>query len=170
MMKIRKSMIFARENSVTLQFPSKRQLHAAAAPPHPLIRSQQRLKLNQHLPGHLSLVGAATSIIFVATKLFCSDKHVLIMTKHVFCCHTSMLAVLKLLWQQTWFCHEQNWLLSRQTCVCRDKTCLLLWQKYACQDKTFVATSMLLSQRKMCLSWQKFSRDKNDTCGSPRQW
>ena len=42
----------------------------------------------------LSLVGAATGIIFVATKL---DKHVFVATKRVFCRDKSMLVATKLL-------------------------------------------------------------------------
>ena len=102
----------------------------------------------------LSLAGAATSIIFVATK-------------HVFCRDESMLACYLLLVAAP---------ASDRTRVCRDKTqssvatkvCLLvtcyLWQlqpviepvfvatkhsllsrqKYACRDKTFAATKCLL--------------------------
>ena len=95
----------------------------------------------------LSLAGAAGSIIFVATKILCHDKHNFVATKH--------------LSQQAYFCHDKRPVLSQQTRVCR--------------DKTFVATSILLSRQKTCfvttntcLSWQNFCRNKNDTCGNRR--
>ena len=86
----------------------------------------------------LSLVGAATSIIFVTTKVLlqqthvCWDKHVFVMTQQVIC-------------------------LSWQTCVCHDKTGCLLWQKYDGHNKTFVTTKHLSQQNICCdkyLSWQ----------------
>ena len=49
----------------------------------------------------VSLAGAATSIIFVPTKIlsrqmFCSDRHVFVTTKHIFCRDKSMLAATNL--------------------------------------------------------------------------
>ena len=50
----------------------------------------------------VSLAGAATSIIFVVTKVLmrqthvCSDKPMFVMTKHVCCYDKSMLVVTKL--------------------------------------------------------------------------
>ena len=47
--------------------------------------------------GSISMVGTATSMIFVTTKVLspqmhvCGDKHLLVMTKHIFCCDKSML-------------------------------------------------------------------------------
>ena len=88
----------------------------------------------------VSLVGSATSIIFVETKvwlrqayfycdeqnsIFHHDEHVSVMTKYV----KSMLVTTKV--------------LSRQTQI-------------------FVTTNM-------CLLQQNFCHDKNDTCGSSRQ-
>ena len=77
----------------------------------------------------LSLTGAATSIIFVATKKLlqqtrvCCNKHLFVATKHVSCRNKSMLAVTKLCsWQNLWqnLCHDRY--LSRQTHVCRGRT------------------------------------------------
>ena len=73
----------------------------------------------------LSLVGAATSVIFVVTK-------------HVFCRNKSMLAVTKLLSRQNYVCHSK--IFFAQTCVCH--------------DKSFVATGILLSWQKNVLSWE----------------
>ena len=68
-------------------------------------------------PQKLSLAGAATSIIFIATNVLsqqtgvCHDKHVFVMTKRVICHNESMLVATNL---------------------------ILLQRKYACHDKTFV--------------------------------
>ena len=62
----------------------------------------------------LSLAGAATSIIFVAQKVY--------------------------MCRQKFICVTKNLYLSRQTRACRDKTRLVSRQKYPCRDKTFVAT------------------------------
>ena len=62
----------------------------------------------------LSLVGAATSIIFVATKFLlwqtcvCHDKHVFVVIKHVFCCNESMLVATKLASHQNYVCHNKH--------------------------------------------------------------
>ena len=61
------------------------------------------LSLELLLGWSLSLAGAATSIIFVATKVLsrqthvCHNKHMFVATKHIFCCDKSMLAMTKLL-------------------------------------------------------------------------
>ena len=87
--------------------------------------------------------------------------------KNVFCCDKDMLVTTTLLSRQNYV--ATSILLSRQTRVCRDKTCI-------CRDKTrllsrqnYVCRNKYLSRQKTCLSQQKFSRDKNDTCGSSRQ-
>ena len=116
-------------------------------------------------PQKLSLAGAATSIIFIATNVLlqqtgvCHNKHMFVATKHVICHNESMLAAtnLTLLQQkyachdkknydkhvfiaakvlsQVYFCHDTS-LLSWQTAVCRDKGKLVLSrQNYACWDK-----------------------------------
>ena len=81
----------------------------------------------------LSLAGAATSIIFVATKAL-SLQHVFFATnrcffspKHVFCCDKSMLVA---------FCRDKTF-IARD--ICRDKHNFV--------DKGFVATSLLLSRQ-----------------------
>ena len=61
----------------------------------------------------------------------------------------------------------------------RNNRCVLLWQTCFCHDKTFVATSIFLSQQKMCfvmtnvhLSWQTFvCHDKTFVYRRlPRRW
>ena len=116
----------------------------------------------QRIPLPFWRVGAATSIIFVMTKLL------FVATKHVFCHYKSMLVVTKVLPWQTFFVMTNvlsqqifvmtkvvmtNLLLSRQTCVCHDKTCVLSRQKYCCHDITVVVTNM-------CLSWHSFVATK----------
>ena len=85
----------------------------------------------------LSLAGAATSFIFVATKVSSWQTHVC-----------------------------RNKYLSRQKFSCNK-----IWQTEFCCDKCYVTASILLSQQtNTCLSRQNFCHDKNDTCGSSRQW
>ena len=69
----------------------------------------------------LSSVGAASSIIFVATKV--SGNTFLFLSRQIFCPHG-------VLSQQAYFRHSKRRVLLQQTCVCR--------------DKTFVATKMIL--------------------------
>ena len=121
---------------------------------------------------------------------FCGNKHVFVMTKHSFCrdkryaCHDKTYFCHDK--RQRNFV-TTSLLLLRQAHVCQDKTRLWLRQKYACRDKhvffatnicrhksfvatnksfvatnkSFVAASILLSQQKMCLSWQTcVCRDK----------
>ena len=87
----------------------------------------------------LSLARAATSIIFVATKMFmfCRDKLTFVATKHVFCRDKSMLVA-------TNGISVSTKVLSRQAYFCRDKTRLLSRQTRVCRDKTFAATTMIL--------------------------
>ena len=137
----------------------------------------------------LSLAGAATGIVFVVTNTntclswqntyfvmtkvglswqahFCCEKHVFVMTKHIFCPDKSMLVAttfittnMCLSWQifvarKIFCCDKHNFImtkvLSQQVYFCCNKRCVLSWQ--------------------MCLSWQKFCHNKNGTCGNSRQW
>ena len=119
---------------------------------------------------------------------FCHDKG-FVTTKHIFCrLSQQTFVVTKILWvchnkylsRQTWF-----WLLLPQAyfCVCCDETCLLSRQKYACSfAMTKVLsrqnmTNIILSRQKIChgkhtsvATTDMFSCDKNDICGSSRQW
>ena len=84
----------------------------------------------------VSLAGAATSMIFDATKhVFCRDKSMFVATKVC-------------LSRQKYACRDKSMLVATKVCLSR--------QKYACRDKSmFVAT-------KVCLSRQKYAcRDKN---------
>ena len=85
----------------------------------------------------LLLAGAATSIIFVATK-------------HVFCRDKSMLVGTNI---------TNKYIAAK---IYRHKTLVM--------TKICSSRQALLSRQKMCLSRQNFYRDKNDTCGSSRQW
>ena len=122
----------------------------------------------------------------------CHNKHVCVVTKHVFCRNKSILVTTKLLlWQivtniifvvtkvlsqQAYFflaskhifCHEKSMLvaiklLSQQTCLLR--------QKY------FVMTNIILLWQTFCCSKHAFvttkdmfCRNKHDACGTSRQW
>ena len=84
--------------------------------------------------GCLSLAGAATSIIFVATK------HGFVATKHVFCRDKSILVV-------TSFVVKKICLLRQKVCHEKKKGGGGRGQTYFCRDKhTFVATITCLSQ------------------------
>ena len=65
--------------------------------------------------GNISLAGAATSFIFVETKVLLQQTHLSVTTKHVFCCDKCMRAV-------TIFLHVTFVITN----TCHDKTCLLL--------------------------------------------
>ena len=133
----------------------------------------------------VSLVGAAISIIFVATNVFvfvvteyfCHDKTFVVTN---ICRDKPVFVVTKVLSQQAYFCRNTSLLLSRQTHVCCDKSklvatkplsrknyvyWLLSWQKYVCHDKHFCC------DKRHVLSWQTcVCHDKNHTYGSSRQW
>ena len=71
---------------------------------------------------------------FVATKIFCCDKHNFVATKvlsqQMFCCGRDTLVETKEV-----FCHDKSMLVATE---------LLSWQTCVCQDKIFVATKMIL--------------------------
>ena len=83
----------------------------------------------------LSLAGAATSIIFFATKVVCHDKTRLLSRQKYACRDKHILSRL------AYFCREKhvfvaskiffrtNIILSRQAYFCRDKRCILSQQK-----------------------------------------
>ena len=126
----------------------------------------------------LSLVGAATSIIFVATNIFVVTNTCLCLSQHktrlllrqMYACHDKSFVTTNIFlsWQNL-YCDKHMLLatslfLSRQTRVCGDKTvvatnmCLsgqiFVATKLVSQQKYFVVTnvtaSILLSQQKMC--------------------
>jgi len=123
----------------------------------------------------VSLVGAATSIIFVTTnvfvfvmtKYFCHDKTFVVTN---ICRDKPMFVVTKVLSQQAYFCRNTSLLLLRQTHVCCDKSKLvatkpllwqnyvdrlLSWQKYVCHDKHFCCDKRRVLSWQTCLSQQK---------------
>ena len=103
------------------------------------------------ITGLVSLVGAATSIIFAVTK-------------HIFCRDKSMLVITKCLSGQIYFvatniCHDKHnfvekIVLSWQAYFCCDNTCLsqqifvttkvLSRQTHLCDKHNFVTTKVLL--------------------------
>ena len=131
--------------------------------------SRIQVSVTHHRCLDLSLAGAATSIIFVmtstclswqhtffvATKVclprqsFCFDKIIFVATKY-FCRKKSFSATNTCLSQQAYFGCDKRPVLSRQTSVTFVATNI-------CHSKTFVAANTCC-------------RDKNDTCGSSRQW
>ena len=78
-----------------------------------------------------SLVGAATGIIVVATKVLSQQTHNFVAT--------ISLAMTSLL-------------LSWQTCVCRDKTCLSSRQNYVCRDNKVFSQQKIFCHDKHNLS------------------
>ena len=85
----------------------------------------------------LTLAGAATGIIFVATNT-CFVVTKLCLSRQIFVAY---------------FCRDKKRVLSCQTRLSR--------QKYACRNKTFVVTKLCCRSKtfvatKFCLSWQKY--------------
>ena len=94
-------------------------------------------------PQPLSLVGSATSIIFVATNFLSTQTCV--------CCDKTHL----LSWQK-YACHDKTF-VATNTCT------FVVTKDMFCHDKhMFVMT-------KVSLVWQNLFGDKNDTCGSSHQ-
>ena len=103
----------------------------------------------------------------------CHDKHMFVMTKHIFCCNISMFTVTKHLLQQNYVCCDKIFLSQQKTSVplLRQKRHVLLWHTCVCHDQEFVATKLCFFatnichnksfvMTKICLSWQKFCHDK----------
>ena len=106
--------------------------------------------------------------MLAATKLCLSQQNTFVMTKVLlrqayFCCNKRRVFP----WQKT--CLSQHIfvvmkVLSQQTYFCRDMHTFVMTKDVFCSDKhVFDATNM-------CLSWQIFCCDRNDTCGSSCQW
>ena len=127
----------------------------------------------------VSLAGNAKSIIFVATNDLSRQNTCFVATK------------VCLLRQN--FCRDKNTCLSRQNtsfgreksmllatkCLSRQTRVYLSWQKFwkdkqFCRDKRFVATNIhmfVATKDVICRDKHVFvTPDKNDTCGSSRQW
>ena len=101
----------------------------------------------------MSLAGAVTSIIFVATKV-CRDKHVFVPTKHVFCRKksTSFVATKVCLSRQNYVCHDKAFVVTN---ICRDK------HEF---DKSFVSTRTRLSRQNFCHDKHTFVVTKDVFC------
>ena len=92
----------------------------------------------------LSLAGAATSVIFIATNT-CLSRQTHLLSRQKYACHDKTFVT-------------TNIFLSRQINICRDK-------------HNIVATSLLLSRQNTCFVATKnmFCRDNNYACGNSRQ-
>ena len=77
----------------------------------------------------ISVVGAAISIIFVATKdMFCHDKNTCLSQKYT--CHDKTCVLTKLCLLQHIFVVTK--VLLRQTRVCHDKHSYIMRKKFCC--------------------------------------
>ena len=132
----------------------------------------------RHRSSGVSFAGAATSIIFVATKGLsrqtraCRDIHVFVTAKHAFGRNKGMLVATKLcLSLQAYFGRDKRRALSGQAHVCRDKS-VLVATKIFCRDKhNFVATSIFLSRRKTFVATKMIleAASANDAGGSRKE-
>ena len=135
-------------------------------------------------PSALSLAGAATSIIFVATKVFlrqthllspqayfCRDKHIFYLDKIMFVATCLLLSdILTFVATNTCLSRQHTSFVVTKHVFCRDKSMLvathtkLSWQTFWRGKRTFVATKINGHIK------QNFCRNKNDTYGRSRQW
>ena len=145
-------------------------------------RHRKALGIQSAMPSQLSMRKRAESLIWTiigggaATRMiFVMTNTIFVATKHIFSRNKSMLAKTKLLLRQTGlsrqrFCHDKHTLVATERCV-------LLWQTCVCRNKSeLVMTKLLSRQAYFChdrthlMSWQNFCCNKNDSCGSSRQW
>ena len=117
---------------VTLKTKNKNKSHSVTYSGHPALTVRHGLS-----PYSVLLAGAATSIIFVTTKVLSQQTHV---------------------------CRDKTCLLTWQKYACHDKT-FVTTKLFCCCDKhNFVMTSILLSQQtrvvtKVCFLWHNFCHD-----------
>ena len=151
-------------------------------------RTQTRHKHRQPEQGHITCQGPATGVkcrsqsprshdVITVTD----DAHKVATpaapaSQNIFsrcCCWCCLLGILLLLFIIIWRKLPQVSFLSR------DKHVIVATKHVFCRDKSMlVATNIILSWQNLCrdrrcvLLWQtqKLCRDKNDTCGSSRQW
>ena len=115
--------------------------------------------------------------------LWARTYHWLEQPQYHFYHNKSMLVATKVLLWQMYFCCDRTFVTNM--CLLQKKQHPLAQQKYACRDKhvfvrtnicchkSFVTTNIILSQQKVCRSkhiYIYFCCNKNDTCGSSRQW
>ena len=93
----------------------------------------------------LSLAGAVTSIIFVATKDLTGQNT----SKYI-----------KYLSPQTQFCRDKT--LSRQVYFCRDNTCLSQQNTSFCRDKSMLFATNTWLSRQIFIATELFCRDKHN--------
>ena len=119
------------------------------------------------------LAGAATSIIFVATKVvLCCDKSMLVATKLLSrqtysCCKKTFVATNicrdKHIFVVTICCCDKLTFVTTKHVFCRDKSMLVRTTKLS-QQKNIVATNVLFVQQKFCCSKHTFVMTKDVFC------
>ena len=143
-----------------------------------------------HFTSTVSLAGAATGIISVSTDVLLRQtspwynragwlgiKHQLTCHKHVFCRNKSMLIATNIILLQQKFYRNKLTFVATKHVFCCDK--------HVCRDKEFVTTNIChlklhfvaikqayfrCDKTHLLPQQANFCQDKNDTCGSPRQW
>ena len=119
--------------------------------------------------GSVSLAGAATTIIFVATKVCLQRQNV--------CRDNNKKVAINTCLSRQMFCRDKHTFVPIKVSLSRQTLFYFFsCDKYLSRQKYFVAASILLSRQKpcfvetnTCLSRQNFCCDKNNTCGSSRQ-
>ena len=146
-----------------------------------LINPHKAIQLNTKVS-----LGKLPQVSFLLWQKFCHNKHMFVMTKHIFCCEKSMFAKTKCLSWQNYVCYDKIF-LSQQNFGCKffvvvTNTCLL--QQKICHDKhTFVARKdvfccdkHMFIMTKVSLSQQNFCCDKimfvatNIRCDKNMSW
>ena len=132
----------------------------AASPPWWATAGIHQPNVGKNRGRELSLAGAATSIIFVTTKVvsrhtclsqqtyFCRNKSFVVTN---ICCDKHNFTATNILSLQAYFCHDKHVFVSTKHIFCHDKsmlvaTKLLSWQT----QQIFVVTIVLLQQKYFC--------------------
>ena len=123
--------------------------------------SQERVSVGEEGAG-VSLPGAVTTIIFVATKVLSQQSHFpdkhrtkVWLSRQTFCRNKHTIVATK-----DMFCRDERVFVATKVCLSRQNyVCYHIFATHICRDKImFVATNAYLC------------RDKNGTCGSFCQW
>ena len=141
--------------------------------PHPTPPRPQPTRRYHNHPSPLSTARAAISMIFIATNIFCRDKHILsrqayfcrdkhvyVATKDVFCRNKSMLVATKKMSRQTCVCHATSILLSRQNMYFVPKNTCLSRQRYLSPPLPSPPLTLLLSSLSLSLRGHKKERSQ----------
>ena len=124
-------------------------------------RSPERVSVGDEGAG-VSLLGAVTTIIFVATKVLSQQSHFpnkhrtkLWLSRQTFCRNKHTIVATK-----DMFCRDERVFVAAKVCLSRQNyVCCHIFATHICRDKImFVTTNTYLC------------RDKNGTCGSSHQW